>query len=91
MSGKVIAVKIEYCSGWGYENKFRKLRDEILASLPSADVTGSKGRKTSFEVTINDKLVYSKLDKNGFPEFKDVVKACVDISEGKEVSEIKKA
>jgi len=60
-----------------------------LASLPSAEVTGEKGRKTSFEVTINGKMVYSKLDSGSFPDYKDVVQACVELSEGKEAPEIK--
>jgi len=89
MSGKIIEVHIEYCSGWGYESKFRDLRDKILASLPSAEVTGEKGRKTSFEVAINGKMMYSKLDSGSFPDFKDIVQVCVEISEGKETSEIK--
>jgi len=60
-----------------------------MASVPTAEVTGEKGRKTSFEITINGKMAYSKLDSGSFPDFKDVVQACVDSSEGKEASEIK--
>ena len=40
--------------------------------VPDAVVDGKPGRKTSFEVTVNDKLIYSKLEKGGFPNFDKV-------------------
>jgi len=36
-------------------------------------VTGAKGRKTSFEITLNDNLIYSKLKTESFPNDEDIV------------------
>jgi len=67
------------------------LRDKIIASVPSAEVNGEKGRKKSFEITVNGKIVYSKIDIGSFPDYNDAVQACVEVSEGKEGHQIKKA
>jgi len=47
----------------------------IEKQVPGAEVVGEKGRATSFEVTIADKVCYSKLSSEAFPVFEDVVKA----------------
>jgi len=47
----------------------------ILDSVPDAEVDGKVGRNSSFEVTINDNLVWSKLEKGRFPEWDSAVKA----------------
>ncbi|KAL3242196.1 hypothetical protein MRX96_021417 [Rhipicephalus microplus] len=60
----------------------------ILAQVPSADVTGNKGRTRSFEVKINDELVFSKLDKGSFPDFGEVVTRVLEVSQGKPVQPI---
>jgi len=75
VTGKGVVVAVEYCSGWGYGARYEKLEKEILAALPNAEVTGTKGRTTSFEVSINGKPVYSKLKAGKFPDFASVVKA----------------
>ena len=46
----------------------------ILAEVPGAEVTGKKGRRSSFEVTVNEKLIFSKLKSSGFPVFQKVNK-----------------
>lgn len=74
-TGKGVQVEVEYCSGWGYGKRYEKLREEILAAFPNADVTGTKGRTTSFEVKINGREAYSKLATGSFPDFASVVKA----------------
>ncbi len=45
----------------------------ILRAVPEAKVTGNAGRRSSFEVTINGKLVYSKLTAGSFPKFQNIV------------------
>ncbi|PWS21584.1 hypothetical protein DKP78_22815, partial [Enterococcus faecium] len=52
--------------------------------MPDAVVTGSTGRSTSFEVKVNDQLVYSKLRTHGFPDTKEIVKAVQKVSSGEE-------
>ena len=49
---------------------------KILKEIPDAKVEGRVGRTSSFEVTINDKLVYSKLELGNFPDF-DAVCYCL--------------
>jgi len=58
--------------------------------LPNAKIEGNVGRTTSFEITADGNVIYSKLEKRKFPVFKDVVAACIEIAEtGKQKSEIK--
>jgi len=40
--------------------------------VPDAQITGTVGRPRSFEVTINGKLVYSKLETGDFPEYEKI-------------------
>lgn len=51
-------------------------------------MTGNTGRTRSFEVKINDVLVFSKLDKGSFPDFGEVVTRVLEVSEGKPVQPI---
>jgi len=63
----------------------------IVAAVPAAECSGEAGRSTSFEVKINDALVYSKLASGAFPEFDDVVKAVEAVASGAASTEIKAA
>lgn len=51
---------------------------------------GTVGRTTSFEVEINGVLVFSKLAKNAFPDFEEVVDRVVDASKNLEVKPCEK-
>jgi len=90
-TGKGVTVEVEYCSGWGYGKRYEKLREDILAAFPNADVTGAKGRTTSFEIKINGREAYSKLGKGSFPDFASVVKAVERASRGLEPESIEPA
>jgi len=50
----------------------------ISSVVPNANVSGTHGRQTSFEVKINDKLVWSKLDQGSFPDLQKIVDQVVD-------------
>ena len=43
-------------------------------AVPSAQVTGFVGRRTSFEVNVNNEEIHSKLKTMAFPDFDEVVK-----------------
>ncbi|PRD28579.1 UNVERIFIED_CONTAM: hypothetical protein NCL1_31945 [Trichonephila clavipes] len=43
----------------------------ILKAVPEAEVKGTVGRKSSFEVVVNGVLVFSKLKKGKFPDFNE--------------------
>lgn len=83
-----VKVHIEYCGGWGYYPRYEQLRNEILASVPHAAVDGNAGRRTSFEVTLNDTLVFSKLKQGGFPVFERVVEMCIRAAKGDKVETV---
>jgi selT/selW/selH-like putative selenoprotein len=54
----------------------------ILAAVPGAVVNGQAGRRTSFEVTINGTLVFSKLKLGGFPDNEAIVKDVQGVAHG---------
>ncbi|KAG5270626.1 hypothetical protein AALO_G00194770 [Alosa alosa] len=74
----------------GYASRYRDLAFEIKQAVPDAVVTGRTGRPSSFEVTLNGKLIYSKLQTHGFPDTKEVVMAIQKGSSGKEVAMVQK-
>ena len=55
----------------------------IKEEVSAADVPGSVGRQSSFEIKINGIEVYSKLSKGKFPNFDDVVAAVKEVADGK--------
>ncbi|CAF4525757.1 unnamed protein product, partial [Didymodactylos carnosus] len=65
MSQKPI-VHVEY-DGAGYEPRYQVLREQILRKVPESTVTGAQGRSSSFEVTLNNKEIFSKLKVGQFP------------------------
>ena len=78
-----VEVHVEYCGAWGYGARFRELQRAILAKVPEARVTSSIGRSSSFEVTVNGQVIYSKLQKGSFPNFEEVASHVAKIASGK--------
>jgi len=68
-----VVVKVEYCGAWGYGAKYERLKAQILTAVPDAQVSGVVGRKTSFEITLNGNLIYSKLKADKFPDNDEIV------------------
>ncbi|KAK7872047.1 hypothetical protein R5R35_004551 [Gryllus longicercus] len=85
-----VNVSVEFCGGCGYRPKFEELADQIKSKVPSASVKGEEGRTGSFEVKVNEKLVYSKLMTMAFPDFENVVDIVGDAADGKEIREVSK-
>ena len=56
-----LAIHIEYCGGWGYASRANSLKKAILSKVPDCEVTSKTGRRSSFEVTSNGTLVFSKV------------------------------
>ena len=69
MSGKA-KVHVEYCGMWGYEPKFEALKAELEDSELGDDleISGTVGRSSSFEVSYQGNLIFSKLEKGHFPK-----------------------
>uniref|UniRef100_A0A8C4TKX1 Migration and invasion enhancer 1 n=1 Tax=Erpetoichthys calabaricus TaxID=27687 RepID=A0A8C4TKX1_ERPCA len=74
----------------GYESRYHALATKIKEHVPDAEISGDKGRKTSFEITLNDQLIFSKLKMGGFPFDEDVIQEVKKASHGEPVSLIQK-
>jgi len=86
----MVKVSVEYCGAWGYAPRYEELAQQIKAKVPQADVTGFVGRQSSFEVIINDKLAFSKLDRGGFPDFQEMVEMVSRVESGGQMGIIEK-
>ncbi|XP_014203729.1 migration and invasion enhancer 1 [Copidosoma floridanum] len=85
-----VSINVEYCGTCGHLKQFVELAQKIKESVPEAKVSGIPGRQASFEVQVNDELVYSKLQTMAFPDFNEVTNMVKDVSEGKPVLKIQK-
>ena len=50
----------------------------IKQKLPEAQVSGTVGRMTSFEVKVNDTVIHSKLSTMAFPDYEEVCNIVYD-------------
>ncbi len=56
--------------------------DDIKSSVPGAVVDGKVGRGSSFEVTLNGQVLYSKLKNGGFPVNGQIIKSIQEYNGG---------
>uniref|UniRef100_A0A3P9NXT4 Selenoprotein W, 2b n=1 Tax=Poecilia reticulata TaxID=8081 RepID=A0A3P9NXT4_POERE len=77
-------IKVEY---W-YVSIFVAFLNISCGKFPDAEVTGLVGRRGSFEVEINEQLVFSKLETGGFPSEDDILAAVQAAYDGKPVQKI---
>jgi len=74
-------IHIEYCTAWGYESRFKELKQALEKNF-SVTVEGNakgKSRPSSFEVTDEEgNCLYSKLSTGKFPKADAVVKSIKD-------------
>jgi len=85
---KVVKVTVEYCASWGYYGRFLDLKAALEKQCSDIDVSGFEGRAGSFEVSVGEKAVFSKLATYGFPYEKDIVEAIEKSRKGEEPSVI---
>nr|NP_001299040.1 migration and invasion enhancer 1 [Papilio xuthus]BAM18796.1 unknown unsecreted protein [Papilio xuthus] len=64
---KDLKVQIEYCGACDYGGHCLALANAIKKCTPNAVVLCKRGRQGSFEILINDKLIYSKLQTMALP------------------------
>ena len=90
MADQKLLVHIEYCGAWGYAPKANALRDTIIKELgPGAvEVTMKVGRRSSFEISANGELVFSKLEAGGFPDQKAVTDVLQRVKNGESVQKV---
>ena len=67
-------IHIEFCEKWNYHPDFDRVSKKILNIAPQAIIKGNlkSPRSGAFEVSINDKLVFSKLTSGKFPQESDI-------------------
>lgn len=69
-------ISIEYCTGWGYVPKAMELAEYLLKKykneIESLTIIPSSGGV--FEVTSDDKLIFSKKEMKRFPEIDEIDK-----------------
>jgi selenoprotein W-related protein len=68
----------------------QELSAAIKKAVPAADVTSSVGRRTSFEVTVNDTVIHSKLATMKFPDFEEVVEIVTKVEGGGQPDQVTK-
>ena len=69
-------IHIEYCEKWNYGPEFDRVSKIIKKLNPNIIVNGNETppRSGAFEITINNKLVYSKFETNIFPNEEQIKK-----------------
>ncbi|KAI8500607.1 hypothetical protein Bbelb_214250 [Branchiostoma belcheri] len=68
--------------------KVEELANHIKAAVPDAEVMGVVGRSSSFEITVDGQLLFSKLESGGFPEEKEILEALSNYKEGDKVEQV---
>lgn len=85
-------INVEYCGAWGYAPKAAKVKQALVEKYGnSVDVTLRVGRRSSFEITMGDHLIFSKLNSGGFPEAEPLMQAIDSCMNGNMVSSEKTA
>ncbi|CAH2071378.1 unnamed protein product, partial [Iphiclides podalirius] len=82
-------VHVEYCGACDYGGHCLTLANAIKKCTPNAVVLCKRGRQGAFEVVVNNKLIYSKLQTMALPDYEEVVNVVSDVSKGEEPREIK--
>ncbi|KAJ0178825.1 hypothetical protein K1T71_005600 [Dendrolimus kikuchii] len=82
-------VVVEYCGICDYGGHCLALAQIIQQTTPHAVVFCKRGRQGSFEVTVNDTLIYSKIQTMALPDYEEVAEAVSNVAHGKEPYRIK--
>ncbi|KAI5646485.1 rdx family domain-containing protein [Phthorimaea operculella] len=81
-------VDVEYCGVCDYGGHCLALAKTIRENTPNATVYCKRGRQGSFEVAVNDKLIYSKLKTMALPDYSEVADVVNSVAQGEEPREI---
>ena len=67
-------IHIEYCVKWNYGPEFDRVSNIIKKINPNYIINGNQNnpRSGAFEITINDKLIYSKFETQAFPNEEEI-------------------
>ena len=67
-------VTIEYCAVWNYLPRASSLEAELKQTFQGIDVQLISSGGGVFEVTLNDRLIFSKRSLNRFPDDGEIEK-----------------
>ena len=67
-------IHIEYCEKWNYGPEFDRVSKIIKKYAPEFQIKGNEQypRSGAFEITLDNKLVYSKFETNKFPTEEEI-------------------
>ncbi|XP_008546798.1 migration and invasion enhancer 1 [Microplitis demolitor] len=85
-----IKIDVEYCGSCGHRKQFLEMSDLIKKDYPDVKISGEPGKQGSFEIKINDELIYSKLQTMAFPEYNEVVDVVKEVTQGQAPRKITK-
>ncbi|EDW81877.1 uncharacterized protein Dwil_GK25426 [Drosophila willistoni] len=69
----MVKVDVEYCGKCNFSLQCQMLKQFLVEKVPGIEVDCHQGRRGSFEVTIDDQLVHSKLSCFAFPQHESVL------------------
>ncbi|XP_077108472.1 migration and invasion enhancer 1 isoform X2 [Ranitomeya variabilis] len=72
----------------GFKPHYEELASAVLEEFPDASIDSRPGGTGAFEIEINGKLVFSKLELGGFPYEKDLMEAIRKTMNGEPVEKI---
>ena len=66
---------IEYCEKWNYKPEFDRVSNIINSLNYNVEIKGNstEPRTGSFEIKLNDKLVFSKFQTDEFPDENEIL------------------
>ena len=69
-------IHIEYCIKWNYGPEFDRVSKIIINLIPNVIIEGNEiyPRSGAFEVSLNNKLIYSKFETGEFPTMEEINK-----------------
>ena len=67
-------IYIEFCIKWNYDPEFERVSNIIKKINPDASITSNTTppRSGAFEVSVDQKLIFSKFQEDRFPEEDEV-------------------
>ena len=67
-----VSVVIQHCTSWAYKSTAARLAEEIEKEL-NLDVELKPGEFHSFDVLVDDKIIFSKFEEGRFPEPEEII------------------
>uniref|UniRef100_A0A8C5QTP8 Migration and invasion enhancer 1 n=1 Tax=Leptobrachium leishanense TaxID=445787 RepID=A0A8C5QTP8_9ANUR len=84
-----VNIVVEYCEPCGFKSHYDELESAVREEYPDVNIKSCPGDKMgAFEILINEQLVFSKLERGGFPYEKDLMKAIQQAKAGEPVEKI---